>query len=75
MCIHNRTQNPRAERLRRKAVVAAACSAAMAVVPDLSSSHGHPVLGATAIAIQCCLVTIALGLLVRMRRLGGSERD
>jgi hypothetical protein len=69
MCIHNRIQNPRAERLRRKAVVAAACSAAMAEVPALSSSHGHPVLGATAIAIQLCLVTLAVGLLVRMRRL------
>jgi hypothetical protein len=75
MCIHHRTQNPRAERLRRKAVVAAACSAAMAAVPALSSSHGHPVLGAIAIAIQFCLVTIAVGLLIRMRRLCRSERD
>src|ERR1700723_327195 len=75
MCIHNRTQNPRAERLRRKAVVAAACSAAMAAVPALSSSHAHPVLGATAIAIQFCLVTLSLGLLIRMRRLGRSEPD
>jgi hypothetical protein len=73
MCIQSNDQNSTAGRLRRKAVVAAGSSAALAGVPALSFTHGHPITGAIFIAMQFCLITIAMGFLVQMKRLKASS--
>ena len=73
MCIHSNDQKSTARRLRRKAVVAAASSAALAGVPALSFTHGHPITGAIFIAAQFCLITVAFGFLVQMKRFKASS--
>ena len=69
MCLSVYDQNSTAGRLRRKAVAAASASAAMAGAPALSFTHGHPIFGAVVIGFQFCLFTVAVGLMVRMKRL------
>ena len=72
MCIHSNDQYSTAGRLRRKAIVAAASSVALAA-PALSFTHGHPITSAIFIATQSCLITVAIGFLIQMKRFKASS--
>lgn len=67
MYLRHRVMDPKAEEFRRKAVATAASAAALASVPAIGFSHGHPVLGAAGIAAQVCLLIISLNYMRRMR--------
>ena len=68
MCFNAYDQNSTPESLRRKVVVASGSSAAFAAASGLSFTHGHPHIGAAVASIQFCLLTVAIGLLTRMKR-------
>ncbi len=69
LCTHSGDQNPTAERLRRTAAAAAASAAALTGLPALTFPHGHPIIGAACIAVQACLLTVAFGLVARIKRI------
>jgi hypothetical protein len=69
MCLFRKTQNPRANRLRRQGGIIAALSATLSSVNALSLLNGHPIGRAICIGVQAFLLTLAIGFFVRSTRL------
>jgi hypothetical protein len=55
------------DRLRRLATITAGSSAALAVLPALSKSHGHPLLGLICIVVQMALLSLSIYFLIQSK--------
>jgi heme O synthase-like polyprenyltransferase len=63
------------ERLRRLSVVTAALTAALAIVPALTMSHGHLVLGFVCLGVQIVLLALSIRFFKQYKRLKVAQKD
>lgn len=75
MCVYGGVAGGEAKRLRRAGGMIAACSASLSMAPALSMTHGHPVFAMTLIGVQAGLLSVAIGLLARSRRVAAREGE